>query len=248
MPASVRSRKVWGTVLTAVSLCALLLSSCAKYPTDPSSSTNSSTVQQFLTPWTDGGPDDYLLFASDFDAPQYSLFLDDSDFKSANTSVDSDHHHEYSHELTRHGHGFGREDDRGHREHGNNQNGEDGLSWTDSLQLTDAQKLSIDTAIKMLHNCADTVLAAFRVQLQPYRTEFATRRSVIRAELDSELISRDSARVLLDSAIATYFTKTAALRVQLRNSIQPCLDELDVFVKVRLTASQYDIWVRHRGW
>ena len=241
-----RPRSRWTALLTTISLGTLLLSSCSKFSTEPSSTATTTTaVQQFLTPWTGGAPDDALLFGSDFDAPQFSLFLDDTDAKAANDPMDSDRRSGFDRDLARRGHGFGHEDGRGHRGDGDH----DGRSsWVDSLQLTDAQKLSVDTAMSMMHTCADTVLATYRTTLQPYRTEFATRRTAIRAQLDSGLITRVTARALLDSAVSTYMTETAPIRAQLRISLQPCLDELDAFVKVRLTVDQYAIWVRHRGW
>ncbi len=246
MQTETRLRSRWTALLTTTCLSALLLSGCAKYSTEPNSTTTSTTaVQQFLTPWTAGMPDDVLLFGADFDAPQFSLFLDDSDCQATNNPADSARHSGFDRDLGRRGHGFGREDDRGHRGDGD-RNGR--MSWVDSLQLTSAQKLSVDTAMSMLHACADTVLAAYRTELVPYRTAFAARRTAIRSELDSGLITRDSAHALLDSAVSTYMTETAPIRAQLRTSIQPCLDELDAFVKARLTADQYAIWVHHRGW
>jgi hypothetical protein len=100
----------------------------------------------------------------------------------------------------------------------------------------------------MFHQCADTAILHFKTDLQPHRLTFRTQKLAIIAQLDSGKITRDSARVMLDSAITLYLTQTDLLRKAFVAEVKTCLTELDAFLQTRLTPAQYAIWVRHRGW
>jgi hypothetical protein len=182
----------------------------------------------------------------------FSFFLDEQDYVQCRNDDDGHGPHHFGHELIDEGHEFG---EHGHMHIHVNPPGQIRVligvhfdDWTDSLKFTDTERKSIDTAMKAFLACADSAIDSFRLALEPDRDSFKVQRHAIVVRLDTGGISRDSARMLLDSAIAKYDTATSKLRAEFTLEISGCLKELDVFLKTRLTASQYAIWVRHRGW
>ncbi len=252
----------WLFAASAFSLTSILLSSCATAPTAPNpaktTDSNSVTVDEFFTPPPTGNADDYYVLSSGDDDVEYSYFLDEQDYFSSRDVQDGDNSDhgkkfKFAHDLIKNGHGYGDHNhihvhlQGPHHYHGIYIGVRDN-DWTDSLALTAPEKLAVDTAIKMFHQCADAGIDTFKVDLKPYRLAFRTKKLAILAQLDSGKVTRDSARVMLDSAITLYLAQTDLLRKALVTEVKTCLTELDVFLKTRLTADQYAIWVRHRGW
>ncbi len=242
--------------ILAIVASGALFSSCAtKYSTEPTPTTttqNSVTLDQFYTPAPNGEADDYYLLMPGDDDNDYSYFIDEQDYNTA-LNDQNDPHYQFIRLQLKNGHGYGDANHihefvpGPHHEHGVYINIRH-RDWTDSLALTDSEKVRIDTAMKAFIQCAKASVDSFKVALQPYRLEFKTRRTAIIAGLDSGKYSRDSARTLLDSAIVKYQAETSMLRAGFIQDLATCRTELDVDVRAILTPDQYAIWVRHRGW
>jgi hypothetical protein len=227
---------------SAFGLTTILLSGCASSPTSSTpttpTDTNSVTVDEFFTPPPTGEADDYYVLSNGDDDVQYSYFLDEQDYFDARDAKDDNGEHDrkfkFAKGLFKNGHGYGDHNHihfhlkGAHHYHGIYIGVRD-EDWTDSLALTPAEKLSIDSGMKAFHHCADAAIDTFKIDLKPFRT-------------------RDSARVMLDSAISLYLTETDLLRKSFVAEVKVCLTELDAYLHTRLTAAQYAIWVRHRGW
>ena len=240
--------------LAVTTLALLVLSSCTNTMNAPvpgsSNPTNTLSVDELFTPPPSGNADDYFVLNSGDDDVEYSYFLDEQDYFDSRDKKGNDH---FSDELVKNGHGYGdhnhiHEYEKGEHHYHGDYHGNHEDDWTDSLQFTDIEKLQIDTAMKQFHVCADASLDSFKVALKPFRAEFRLKKIAILATLDSGKITRDSARTLLDSAIATYLSETSLLRKSLAAEVKVCLTELDAYLVTRLTPAQYAIWLRHRGW
>jgi hypothetical protein len=257
-----RSNGSKASVSTLLGLLSLLLvaSSCAtQNSTEPNPSntttSNSQAVDEFYTPAPSGSADDYFVLASGEDDVEYSYFIDEEDYLKARDLDEhsGDKHYVFVHDLVKHGHGYGDHNHihihlKGPHHYHGHYIGIRRMDWTDSLAVTDSQKVRIAVAMRSFDSCARPLLDSFRVQLKPYRDEFrATRLSII-AKLDSNLITRDSARGLMDSAIVKYEAETELLRAGLTTDLEGCRSELDAAIQTILTPVQYAIWVRHRGW
>ena len=216
--------------LTGITLAVSIFSGCATSPSGPNppdpNTQNTISVDEFFSPPPSGQADDYYMLMPGENDDDFSFFLDEQDF--------GEHGHMHVHV---------------------NPPGQIRVligvhfdDWTDSLKLTDTERKSIDTAMRAFVLCADSAINTFRITIQPYRDSFKVQRHAIVMKLDTSAISRDSARKLLDSAIVKYDTATSKLRATFTLEINGCLKELDAFLKTRLTATQYAIWVRHRGW
>lgn len=246
----------------ALSVAGLLsLNSCATSnttdPTPAATDTNSVSVDEFFTPAPTGSADDYYFMFDNEDDVEYSYFIDEEDFIEArdHEKGKGDKHYDYSWQYVKNGHGYGDHNHLHiHRPGPHHYHGvyiglrRRKIDWTDSLQLTSAEKLSVDSAMKAFHECTGGLLDSFRVQLKPYRDNFRTQRLAIIAKLDSNVITRDSARAMLDSAIAKYELETQMIRAGIVEDIKTCLQEMDIYLRTKLTPAQYAIWVRNRGW
>src|SRR5689334_13827826 len=105
----------------------------------------------------------------------------------------------FIHDYAKRGHGYGdhnhiHEFVKGPHHYHGVYIGKRRVDWTDSLALTDSQKVRIDTAMLHFKDCAKAAIDSFRTALKPYRSEFRTSRLAILAQLDSNKITRDSAR------------------------------------------------------
>jgi hypothetical protein len=231
----------------------VFLSSCAtRSSTEPAPTTttqNAVTLDEFYTPAPNGDADDYYVLQPGEDDIEYSYFIDEQDYNDA-----LDHHSDpFVQKLLKGGHGYGdanhiHEFIKGPHHYHGVYIGIRRKDWTDSLALTDTEKIQIQQAMTAFLQCADTALIEYRTELAPARTKFRTTRLAIIAGLDSGIYTRDSARTLLDSAIVTYETATSTARAGFKISIKDCLDELNMSIETILTPAQYQIWVRHRGW
>ena len=237
-------------------LVAFALSGCAtRYSTEPQTSTttaNTVTIDEFYSPPPNGSADDYYVLNDGEDDVEYSYFLDEQDYFNALDNGNSKYYI-FIRDYAKKGHGYGdhnhlHEFVKGPHHYHCVYIGKRRVDWTDSLALTDSEKVRIDTAMLHFKSCAQASIDSFRVALKPYRAEFRTSRLAILAELDSNKVTRDSARALLDSAIVKYQTETALLRASFATDLAVCRTELDVEVQAILTPTQYAIWVRHRGW
>lgn len=251
----------WGVTSRFLSIVSLLfVASCAtQNSTDPNPSSttkqNSVTLDEFFTPGPSGSADDYYLLTDGEDDVEYSYFIDEEDYLKARDMDEhsADRYYHFVHDLVKKGHGYGDHNHihihlKGPHHYHGHYIGIRRMDWTDSLAITDSQKVRIDTAMRAFDQCVKPLLDSFKVQMKPYRDEFrATRLSIIRS-LDSGSITRDSARELLDSAIAKYETESAMLREGLVQDLKDCRSDLDAAIMLILTPAQYDIWVRHRGW
>jgi hypothetical protein len=247
----------------ALLLGGLLVSSCSQNtPVEPkpvASQEEMVSVAEFYTPAPSGAADDYFVMYDDDDDVEYSYFIDERDYLDSRDYiliVDNDKKARYyrSHLYVKRGHGYG---DHNHIHvfrkkakhfYRGQYFGIRRFDWTDSLKLTVEQRHQVHVAMKAFKGCSAGVLDSFRTQLKPYRLAFRTRKLEILQMLDSGSITRDSARVLLDSAIVKYEAETEILRLGLVEDLKVCRTELDAAIKVAFTAEQYDIWVRHRGW
>lgn len=246
--------------LIAVAFAAFTLSSCAtKYPTQPATNTttNTVTVDEFFTLPPNGDADDFYFLSDTDDDVNYSFFLDEQDFLTAQHDADNgdnDPNYHFIVQYVKNGHGYG---DHNHihefvkgskHDHGvyiGNKTPED---WTDSIALTDLEKSEIDTAMLSFLDCARPAIDSFAIRLMPYRDSFRVQRAAIVLSMDSGKITRDSARIELDTVIAVYERATTPIRTAFFNDLITCRTELDLTIKVILTPTQYAIWVRHRGW
>lgn len=247
--------------LIAVAFAALTLSSCAtKYPTQPATptTTNSVTVDEFFTLPPNGEADDFYFLSDTEDDVDYSFFLDDQDYENAlhdvNTGDTTDVHYRFIIRYVKNGHGYG---DHNHihefvkgskHDHGDYIGDEGHEDWTDSIALTDLEKSEIDTAMISFLDCARPAIDTFATKLAPYRDTFRVQREAIVLDMDSGKITRDSARIELDTVIVRYQAATLPIRTAFFNDLATCRTELDLTVKLILTPTQYAIWVRHRGW
>lgn len=246
--------------VTLLAIGGLFFASCATTSTsepDPDRNTTTQSEAEFYTPSPFGGADDYWLFFDGEDDVEYSYYLDEDHYyyviNDDDDDDDDDGKKKWKKRVKR-GHGYG---DHNHihlhwKDRGNNgrrihihvrRN-----HWADSLQLTSEQKLAIDTAMKQFKECAKESLDSFKVAFKPFRDEFRTEKMRILGLLRADSIGRDTAYVLLDSAIERYETATEFLRAGLQVELQSCFAELDAFLMARLTPLQYAIWVRNRGW
>ncbi len=248
------------SALIAVAFAAITLSSCAtKYPDQPATNTttNAIGVDEFFTPTPNGAADDYYFLNDTEDDVDYSFFLDEQDYLAAlhaTNSNDNDPIYRFIIQYVKGGHGYGdhnhiHEFVKGsHHDHGVYISVEGQEDWTDSIALTDVEKSEIDTAMISFLDCARPAIDSFAVKLAPYRDSFRVQRAAIVASMDSGKITRDSARIELDSVIATYMRETDTIRTVFFNELATCRTELDLTIRVILTPQQYAIWVRHRGW
>ena len=243
--------------LTALTIsCLALLTSCATQfssePTPSQPTQNSVSLDEFYTPSPSGEADDYYLLLPGEDDNDYSYFLDEQDYYTA-LDHGGDAHYKFIHNFLKKGHGYGDLNHihvhipGPHHFHGVHI-GIKHTDWTDSLALTDSQKVKIGYAMIAFRQCAAASVDSFQVALKPFREEFRDSRIAILNGLDSDRYSRDSARALLDSAIVKYEAETNLLRSAFAADLSTCLAELDVAVRAILTPVQYAIWVRHRGW
>jgi hypothetical protein len=239
-------------------LTAITLASCAtKYPDQPSTTTttNTITVDEFFTPLPNGNADDYYVMNDTDDDVDYSYFLDEQDYLSTQNAVDNDDqdpHYRFMVQYVKGGHGYGdhnhiHEFVKGSRHNHGVYIGDRREDWTDSIALTVTEKSEIDTAMTAFLQCAAVSIDSFRVDLKPYRDTFRVRRLAIIASLDSGTITRDSARILLDTAIVHYEAQTQALRTVFIADLTVCITELSADIRNILTPVQYAIWLRHRG-
>lgn len=254
--------------LRAVSLSLLaiggfLFSSCASNSTEPDPERPSSTTlteAEFYTPGPSGEADDYWLFNEGEDDVEYSYYLDETHYtyvvNDENDGDDDDDNggkNKKWKKRIKNGHGYG---DHNHIHiHWKDRNPGKRVfvkirraHWADSLQLTAEQKLGIDSAMKEFKVCAKETLDSFKVAFKPYRQEFRAEKMRIIGLFDANTITRDSAYVLLDSAIERYEAQTQLLRDGLKVELQSCYQEFDVSVMAILSAEQYAIWKRNRGW
>jgi hypothetical protein len=237
----------------------LLVASCATQnstePNPANTTTTSTTLDEFYTPAPSGSADDYYVMVNGEDDVEYSYFIDEEDyFKARDLDEHSgDRRYVFVHDLVKKGHGYGDHNHihvhiKGpHHFHGH-YIGVRRVDWTDSIALTDSQKVRIDTAMRNFKECSLPILDSFRVQMKPFRDEFRATRLAIINSLDSGAITRDSARELLDSAIVKYETETNLLRDGMVADLRECRTELDLAIQTILTPVQYEIWARHRGW
>jgi hypothetical protein len=238
----------------------LLVASCAtQNPTEPNpsnTSANSTTIDEFYTPGPNGSADDYYLMTDGEDDIEYSYFIDEQDYLKArdmDDEHDGDEHYVFISKLVKRGHGYGDHNHihihlKGPHHYHGHYIGVRRVDWTDSLALTDSQKVRIDTAMRNFKLCVKPLLDSFKVQMKPYRDSFKVQRRAIIAQLDSGSISRDSARALLDSAIVKYEAITEQMRKGLTEDLKDCRTDFDAAIQLILTPAQYDIWVRHCGW
>jgi hypothetical protein len=244
-------------LFTLLMLGALSLVSCAENPAepDPARTTESEGVSEFYTTIPSGSADDYYLMYEDEDDVEYSYFLDEDEYVEVRDNGGKHAKYKFRFEKIKNGHGYGDHNHMHvHRKGGHKYHGiyiglkRRAKNWTDSLAITDSQKIGIDSAFRNFRQCSKATLDSFKVEFKPFRDEFRTEKRSILAQLDSGSITRDSARVLLDSAISEYEAKTDLLREALNTELKACRTELDADIKTILTPAQYDIWVRHRGW
>jgi hypothetical protein len=247
--------------IALVAIGGLFFSSCATTSsTEPDPERPSSTVTlseaEFYTPGPSGEADDYWLFESTDDDVDYSYYLDEDHYyyvvNDHNDSDDDGGKKKWKNRLKR-GHGYGDDNHihihwkekhpgkriyvRIHRRH-----------WADSIALTDSQKVLLDSGMKAFKECAKESLDSFKVAFKPYRVAFRAEKMRIIGLLDSNLITRDSAYMLLDSAIERYEDQTKLLKAGLQVELQSCYQELDAYMMTVLDARQYEIWKRNRGW
>jgi hypothetical protein len=240
--------------ISLIAIGGLFFSSCATTSsTEPDPERPSSTSlseAEFYTPAPSGDADDYWLFEEGEDDVEYSYFLDETHYTYAVQHENEDG--KWGKRIKR-GHGYG---DANHIHiHWKDRNPGKRIyvkvrrrHWADSLQLTDSQKVQLDSGMKAFKECAKEALDSFKVAFKPYRVEFRTEKLRILALLDSNLITRDSAYMLLDSAIQRYEDQTQILKAGLQVEIQSCLQEFDAYMMTVLDARQYEIWKRNRGW
>jgi hypothetical protein len=239
----------------------LFFSSCATTSTsepDPARTTTTETEAEFYTPAPSGNADDYWLFYEDEDDTEYSYYLDEDHYyyviQDEDDSDDDEGKKKWKSRYRR-GHGYG--DHNHYHVHWKKKSKKGGRHihievrrrhWSDSLQLTSEQKPAIDTAMKQFNECAKETLDSFKVAFKPFRDEFRAEKMRILQLMNADSITRDSAYVLLDSAIERYEDQTDFLKAGLQVELQSCYEELDAFMRTRLTPVQYEIWVRNRGW
>jgi hypothetical protein len=266
MHASLPKKSPFARVTTAVAALAisgLLFTSCATTSTsepDPSRQAETTeTEAEFYTLGTFGEADDYWLYFENENDIEYSYYLDETHYVfivGDDRDDDDDGKMKKWKRRVKRGHGYG-DHNHIHIHWKNRSNHPDRRHvhikvrrqhWADSLKLTHEQKLAIDTAMREFKLCAKSSLDSFKVLFKPLRDEFRLAKLDILAKLDSGVITRDSAYVMLDSAIVLYEAKTEILRTSLKTELRACLVELDAFMQTRLTAEQYAIWVRNRGW
>src|ERR1051325_2237348 len=244
------------TLLLLAGLISAWLSSCAtNNPTQPTptATTNTVTLDEFFTPAPNGDADDYYVLVDGQDDVEYSYFLDEEDYLKARDYTGNTRYYIFIHDYVKRGHGYGdhnhiHEFVKGPHHYHGHYIGHRAPDWTDSLQLTVAEKLRIDTAMTHFIACSKADVDSFRVQLEPYRDSFRVRRLAIIAQLDSGKITRASARALLDSAIVKYEAETQLRRAGFVADLGTCRATLDTEIQAILTPAQYAIWVRHRGW
>jgi hypothetical protein len=244
------------TLLLVAGVVTAWLSSCAtQNPTQPTptATTNTVTLDEFYTPGPSGEADDYYVLSDGEDDVEYSYFLDEQDYLNARDMPSGNKRYIFIHDYVKHGHGYGdhnhiHEFVKGPHHYHGVYIGHRAPDWTDSLQLTTAEKLQIDSAMIHFQSCSKADVDSFRVRLKPYRDTFRVARIAILAQLDSGKITRDSARTLLDTAIVKYETSTQLLRSAFVADLTTCRTQLDVEIQGILTPTQYAIWVRHRGW
>jgi hypothetical protein len=244
------------TLLLITGIITAWLSSCAtNNPTQPTptATTNTVTLDEFFTPAPSGEADDYYVLVDGQDDVEYSYFLDEQDYLNARDVSGNTRYYVFIHDYVKRGHGYGdhnhiHEFVKGPHHYHGVYIGHRAPDWTDSLQLTTSEKVRIDTAMMHFIACSKADVDSFRVQLQPYRDSFRVRRLAIIAELDSNKITRDSARALLDSAIVKYEAETQLMRAGFVADLATCRAALDAEIQAILTPVQYQIWVRHRGW
>jgi hypothetical protein len=244
---------LYGFATLAIASMAFLSSCATRFSTEPAPTTttqNAVTLDEFYTPAPNGDADDYYVLQPGEDDIEYSYFIDEQDYNDA-----LDHHHPdpFLQKLLKEGHGYGdanhiHEFVKGPHHYHGPYIGIRRKDWTDSLALTDTEKIQIEQAMTAFLQCSDTALITYRTDLAPYRAEFRTNRLAIIAGLDSNLYTRDSARTLLDSAIVKYEAETDLLRAGFEVDIKGCLTDLDMSTQTILTPAQYAIWIRHRGW
>ncbi len=242
----------------AVFFVASAISGCAsKFSTEPTptATTNTVTLDEFFTPTPSGEADDYYILVDGEDDVEYSYFIDEQDYLNARDydGKGNKNYYIFIHDYVKRGHGYGdhnhiHEFVKGPHHYHGVYIGHRAPDWTDSLALTATEKLQIDTAMMHFRACSKESVDSFRTQLKPFRAEFRAKRLSILADLDSGKITRDSARLLLDSAIVKYEAQTQLLRTSFVAELAVCRTTLDVDIKAILTPAQYQIWVRHRGW
>lgn len=233
-----------------------LLGGCkTENPTQPTptATTNTVTLDEFFTPGPSGEADDYYVLVNGEDDVEYSYFLDEEDYLKARDMSGNSHYYVFIHDYVKRGHGYGdhnhiHEFVKGPHHYHGVYIGHRAPDWTDSLQLTAAEKVQIDTAMMHFRSCSGAEVDSFRARLKPYRDSFRIARLAILSQLDSGKITRDSARLLLDTAIVKYEASTQLLRTAFVADLEVCRTTLDVEIKAILTPVQYAIWVRHRGW
>ena len=249
-------RNLTYSVIALTISCAAFLASCAiRFPTDPTPSApqNSITLDEFFTPAPNGNADDYYLLLPGEDDIDFSYFIDEQDYFFA-LDHPSDPHYIFAHNLIRGGHGYGdanhiHEFVRGPHHHHGPYIAIRHTDWTDSLALTDTEKIQIEQAMTAFLQCAAASINSFKVASDTPRAYFRQSRIAIIVGLDSGLYPRDSARTLLDSAIVKYEAETDSLRTKFVADLATCRVALDADIKNNiLTPVQYAIWLRHRGW
>ncbi len=240
-------------------LSAITLASCAtKYPTQPATptTTNTITVDEFFTLPPNGDADDYYFLNDTEDDVDYSFFLDEQDYLTALHDADQgddDPNYRFIVQYVKNGHGYGdhnhiHEFVKGSRHHHGVYIAPPEEDWTDSIALTQFEESEIDTAMISFLDCARPAIDSFAIKLQPYRDSFRVQRAAIVVSMDSGKITRDSARIELDTVIAVYQRETLPLRTEFFNDLAICRTELSYDIKLILTTTQYAIWLRHRGW
>lgn len=236
-----------------------LFTSCATTSTsepDPVRPAETTKAEaEFYTPAPGGNADDYWLFYEDEDDTEYSYYIDEEHYvyvAGDEDDGDDDEGKKKWKKRYKKGHGHG-DYNRIHHHLKKKQKAHQHISvkvrhWSDSLQLTADQKRSIDTAMIEFKACSKATLDSFKVLYKPARDSFRVEKQAIIQQYKTSAITRDSAYVLLDSAIERYEATTKLLREGLVAEMKGCLAELDAFMITRLTPLQYAIWQRNRGW
>jgi hypothetical protein len=248
--------------IALVAIGGLFFSSCATTsstePDPERPSTTTETEAEFYTPGPSGEADDYWLFNEGEDDVEYSYYLDEDHYYyvvNDRDDNDDDEGKKKWKKRFKNGHGYG--DDNHIHMHWKDRNPGKRIyirirrqHWADSIALTDSQKVLLDSGMKAFKECAKESLDSFKTAFKPYRDEFRAEKMRILSLMtgDSTGISRDSAYVLLDSAIERYETQTQLLKAGLQVELQSCYQELDAYMMSVLDPRQYEIWKRNRGW
>ncbi len=245
--------------IALVAISGLFFSSCATTSTEPDPERPSTTTlseAEFYTPGPTGDADDYWLFEQGEDDVEYSYYLDEDHYSyvvnDRDDNDDNDGKKKWKKRF-KNGHGYG--DDNHIHIHWKDRNPGKRIyirirrqHWADSIRLTDSQKVALDSGIKEFKACAKESLDSFKVAFKPYRVAFRAEKMRIIGLLDSNLVTRDSAYILLDSAIERYEDQTKLLKAGLQVELQSCYQEFDAYMMTVLEPRQYEIWKRNRGW